>query len=822
MTRIRLLAFMILSAVFLAACESDEEKAERYYQSGLALLEEGEVERALIEFRNVFNHDGFHKEARKIYADTVLEQGNVPEAYGQYLRLIEQYPDTVEVRQILGELALQTGNWDEVERHGGAAVELAPEDPRSRALAATLAYREAVLEEDGEAEIAALAEARAVLEDMPTSIVSLRIVIDALARGRTPTAALPELERALSIDPESLEFRVIKFRVLAQAEREDEAEAVLEEMYALDPDDTEVRDALVQWYLARQDFDAAEEVLRDLAGPRDGETGGHVALVQFLRAARGTDAARAELEALVAANEGQEAADLYRSILATLDFEEGRREEAILTLQGIVESAEPSDQTRRIKTALARMLIQIDNPVGGRALVEEVLAEDPSNVEALKIRAEFLIDEDRPDEAINDLRSAQRQAPRDPQIMTLMATAFERAGSRELAGERLALAVDISGSAPEESVRYAAFLRQDGRDQAAETVLLDARRANPGNVQVVEALADLWLSTQNWTNLQGLMAALEGVNTEAAIDLATRIRTAMLVRQNRADDLMALLQNQAGEGEEGLRNTVTIVLTQVRAGRLEEARTFLDEALAEAPETFELQLVDAALRQLTGEIEAAEAVLRGMIADFPDREQPVRMLYSLLVSAERRAEAEEVIDAALAVQPDNLVLRWIKAGNLEQAGDIDGAIAIYEEMYALNSANMIVANNLASLLATHRTDEESLERAWAVARRLRGQEVPAFQDTYGWIAMRRGDPEEALPYLEAAAEGLPEDPLVQYHLGMTYVALDRTEEARATLTRALEIAGDSELPQFDRAREALSGLDTASDPSGDGDDTQDQ
>jgi predicted Zn-dependent protease len=531
---------------------------------------------------------------------------------------------------------------------------------------------------------------------------------------------------------------------------------------------------------------------------------------------------RAALEALIMANDGQEAADLYRSILATLDFEEGRRDEAILTLQEIVETADASDQTRRIKTALARMLIEIDNPVGGRALVEEVLAEDPSNVEALKIRAQFLIDEDQPDEAINDLRTAQRQAPRDPQIMTLMATAFERAGSRELAGERLALAVDISGSAPEESVRYAAFLRQDGRNQAAETVLLDARRANPGNVQVVEALADLWLSTQNWTNLQGLMAALEGVNTEAALELATRIRTAMLVRQNRSDDLMALLQNQASEGEEGLRNTVTIVLTQVRAGRVDEARAFLDEALAETPGTFELQLVDAALRQLTGEIDAAEEVLRGMIADFPDREQPVRMLYSLLVSAERRDEAREVLDAALAVQPDNLVLRWIKAGNLEQAGDIDGAIAIYEEMYALNSANMIVANNLASLLATHRTDEESLERAWAVARRLRGQEVPAFQDTYGWIATRRGDPEEALPYLESAAEGLPEDPLVQYHLGMTYVALERTDEARATLTRALEIAGDSTLPQFDRAREVLSGLDGAAEPDGDAGETPDQ
>ena len=82
-----------------------------------------------------------------------------------------------------------------------------------------------------------------------------------------------------------------------------------------------------------------------------------------------------------------------------------------------------------------------------------------------------------------------------------------------------------------------------------------------------------------------------------------------------------------------------------------------------------------------------------------------------------------------------------------------------------------------------------------------------MQDTYGWIAFRRGEHEEALRYLEPAARGLPDDPVVQYHLGMAYAALGRRDEAVAQLTRALEIAGeDNPLPQFVRAREALAGL----------------
>lgn len=807
MPRIRLFAVCVMCLTLLAACESDEQKAEKYYQSGLALLEEGDVERALIEFRNVFNLNGFHKEARQVYADTVLEQGNTQEAYGQYLRLIEQYPDTVEVRQTLAELSMKSGDWLEVERHGMAASELAPDDPRSRALAATLAYRAAVLDEDPEAEAAAVADARAVLEDMPTSITALRIVIDALVRSRTPTAALPELDRALAVEPDSLEFRVIKFQVLARNNDAEEAEAALVEMYGLFPDNDEVRDTLLQWYLSRRDFDPVEELLRELAGPLDGPASGHVTVVQFLKSARGPEVAEAELDALIAANTGTPTAELYTAMQASLAFEAGRRDEAITTLQEIVADAEASDQTRRIKNILARMLLDTDNPVGARALIEEVLVEDTSNVAALKLRAAFLTAEDKPDDAITDLRNALNQSPRDPEILTLMAEAHERAGSSELAGERLALAVDVSNSGPAESLRYVQFLRRNGREEAAESVLQEARRANPTNLRILEALADYWLDAEDWNNIGGLLATLEQINTEPSMALAVRARTAMLLAQDRTEDVLALLRDQMATGGDQDGAAVSIVMAQVRGGQAAEARAYLDGALAEDPTSFELRMLDAALHQLADDTEAAEATLRSVIADVPGTAPPVRMLYALLQRQDRTDEARSVLDAGLEAQPDSAVLLWIKAEVLEKTGDIDGAIAIYERMYEVNSSNMIVANNLASLIATHRDDAESLERAYAVARRLRGQELPAFQDTFGWIEARRGNHEAALPYLESAAVGLPDDPLVQYHLGMTYVALERTDEARAALTRALEIAADSDLPQFDRARETLATLD---------------
>ena len=186
----------------------------------------------------------------------------------------------------------------------------------------------------------------------------------------------------------------------------------------------------------------------------------------------------------------------------------------------------------------------------------------------------------------------------------------------------------------------------------------------------------------------------------------------------------------------------------------------------------------------------------------------INQLYVLLRRTGQTDAAREVLAKALADNPDAPRLLLYKASDLEQEGDIEGAIAIYENLYALNSSNVTIANNLASLLSTFRDDEATLERAAAVARRLRDTDIPPFQDTYGWIAYRQGNFEEALTYLEPAAAALTDNALVQYHLGMTYVALERPEDARAALTRALEVAGEnSTLPQMKIAQETLATLD---------------
>jgi cellulose synthase operon protein C len=162
----------------------------------------------------------------------------------------------------------------------------------------------------------------------------------------------------------------------------------------------------------------------------------------------------------------------------------------------------------------------------------------------------------------------------------------------------------------------------------------------------------------------------------------------------------------------------------------------------------------------------------------------------------RQADAASILEEGLSIFPEAGDLLWAKAGLLERTGDIEGAIAVYESLYTQDSSNMIVANNLASLLSSYRDDDASLERAEVISRRLRDSDVAAFQDTYGWIAHRRGNTVEAVRNLEKAAAGLPEDAMVQYHLGMAYAAAGTSDKAAEQFKKAIDLAGSDDTRDF--------------------------
>jgi len=810
----RTFAACLLLAV-LSGCESTEDKAERTYQEAVQLADSGDEVRALVSLRSVFKLNGEHREARLLYAKLQADRGNLEQAYSHYLLVSEQYPSDLVSRHRLGEIAIELGAWDEAGRHARAAAAIDPDYPPLQPVLVSVDYSDAVRNEDPAAAGDAVERARALVAEDPGSLLSRQVVIDDLVRSQRFEDALVQIDEAIELFPLDPKLNQLKLSILAQLEDMDELGAQLKVMVERFPENREVRTALVRWYLANGDADGAEAFVRDLVARSGDETAPRIALVQFLTQVRGPEAAIAELDDLIA--EGTD--DLtFRLLQASMLFDTGERADAIARVENLIDTSGDDAAEHDVKTTLARMLIADGDEVRARELVAEVLAAEAANPDALKLQANWLIEADQVRDAVLALRTALDQSPDDPETLTLLARAYERGGNRELMSESLALAFDASNAAPAEALRYARLLASTDRLRPAEDVLLRSLRLSPRNLQLLQTLSEVYLAMNDMARAEQVVGALRQIGTEDANRLATGIQAAILQRLERTDESISLIQSLAQDGASALGAQTAIIRTRLASGEIAEARAYMNRVLAEtppdSPERVGVEFLNAALTAAEGDFDAARGLYRDILSGNPESEPVWRALIATAVRQGDPEGAMQVVDEALGVLPESANLRWIKAGLAERAGHIDDAIEIYEALYADNTNSAIVANNLASMITTYRDDDESLERAYLIARRLRGSDIPAFQDTYGWIAFRLGNYDEALEHLEPAAAGLPNDPMVQYHAGRLYAHLERPDEARRHLERAIDLWDDAPLDIVDTARQALAALDAPADETG--------
>ncbi len=791
----------LLFFLALAACESAEERAERFYQSGLSLLEEGDVDRALVQFRNVFANNPHHLDGRLIYAETQLGRGEIADAYGQYVQVVEFDPDNKEGLIALSEISILADGWEEAQTYGRRAATVAPDDDRVIIVNAMLDYRDAVISSGDPS--APAATAKSALDKSPDSIIARKIVIDHAIQSGDLTGALVVVEDGLNLHPDRLDFHAARVALLSEGDDTGRTQSALETMAAQFPENLDVQRELFGWYIQQDDLPAAERYLRELAAAPNAGEAEKIVVVDFLRQTKGVDAAQVELESLIAS---QEQNARYRSLRASILFAQGDQATAVAELEAIIDADVPAEQALDFKILLAQMLNAQGKTEDAKAQVANVLETNAGHVEALRMQAAWAIEADDPGSAVIILRQALTEAPRDVGLITMLAGAHERAGDHNLAAERYAVAVEVSNQAVNPSLRQANYLLQQNWVNAAETVINSALVVSPQNAELLAKLAEIHLRLGDWNKVTRTIWKLRAIDTPQAVGVADQIEVALLNRQERYDDTQAFLENIVAGGESTAAAKARLVEAQIRAGRLDEARAFVATELETAPDDPTLRFLQADILVLMDDAPAGEAIYRDLLASYPTNEQVLGRLYGLLLSQDRQADGDAVLDQVLADAPDAMMANLIKSGRLEALGDFDGAIAILEQLYARDSSSLIVANNLASLITTHRDDDANLERAYGIAARMRGTDVPAFQDTLGWIAYRRGEHEEALSYLEPAARGLPEDALTQFHLGLTYVALERNADAIDTLTRAVSLGQGSDLPQIAEARRILSEL----------------
>jgi len=769
--------FVVLSLGLLTGCQTPEERAQGYYERGMALIEKKDDLNARVQLTTALTYKSDKIEAWRALAGIEERLKSTQTLFQHLRRIVELDPKDDDARIKLGRIMFENGPAEpalKIIDAGGDAL-------KSRA--DYHALRAAILLKTKDTP-GGVREAESAIALEPGNVeAKLLLASEKLSRGDADgaTQLLGSVPADSKEDP-----RVSLLRVQIFGKKGDlpQAEATLKKLIESQPQDTALRTSLVQLHVGQRRFDDAEKELRAIAAAKPADGRAQLDVVRFLVATKGAGAGRDELSKKIKAGGDVFA---YQMALVDLDILQGNADDSVSLLNTLIKTGSP-EHVLAAKVKLAEINVGRKDFSAAEPIIAEILDKDHRNTTGLRLRAIIRIERGQFDNAIADLREALNDQPKSPDLLLLMATAYERSGKPELADRQYADALQSSGLAPSVGLRYVSYLQSRGNIAQAEDVLVEVAKRNPSNVQVLTTLAEIRLARQNWVGVLAIADAFRAAGNNAGI--ADQIKAAALAGQNKPDASIAALEDAHKAAPDVVQPVFSLVAAYTRAGKSDKAESLLNEMLKKFPSNAEMLVLMGQTQFARGKAEEAQKSFKAAIAQQPKNEIGYNALSALYVGQKNYGEADNVVRAALKERPDSVNLRLTSAGLLISKGDNDGAIAAYDAILKDQPNSFVAINNVVSLLLDNRSDKASLDRAFALAERLKDSNVPQFEDTFGWAQYKRGKTTEAIGILEDAAKKLPNLAAVKYHLGMSYAAAGQPAKAAEQFKAALALEPD--------------------------------
>ena len=216
------------------------------------------------------------------------------------------------------------------------------------------------------------------------------------------------------------------------------------------------------------------------------------------------------------------------------------------------------------------------------------------------------------------------------------------------------------------------------------------------------------------------------------------------------------------------------------------ARAMIEAMVEKSPNSTDLLLLQAGVYGAARDVVREEQVLRRIIEIDPAHFQAFSSLAALFVRAGRLEEAKTEYESLSKRQPKSIAAPTMVALILEAQKKPAEAQKVYEKIVATSPTAAVAANNLAWLYAEGSGNlDVAMQLAVSASQQL--PKVPEVTDTLGWIYVRKGLPELAIPLLISSVEGDPRNASYRYHLGLAYVKKGDNRKAKDAFDAALKL-----------------------------------
>jgi len=782
---------MVAAAFVASGCGGTQSRFDSHMRRGQTYFSQGEFAKASIEFRNAMQIIPTNPTAQLMAGHTAERLGQYRAALGLYQAVVDSTPGNADARASLARLLTMAGA---PQRSLDLIKPGLSEHPDDIELLVAEAAAKAALNDNAGAQ----ATAERALQLAPTNEDAVGVRAGLYRRNGDLAGAITLVDATLKQLPASTSLREMLASLYATAGEQDKAIEQLRLLIGLKPKELRYRGQLAGLYTQAHRLDDAQPALEQAIQDFPESDAPRLALIDFLNTQRSAAQAEQVLRGFIARAPDHYDLQLY---LGKLLESAGKTQQALDVYQDLIRRAGNAP-----KGLLARDQIAIVDVAQGRndealRLIAEVLQVNPRDSAALGLRGEIELERHDLVAAIGDFRAVLRDQPRATGIQRSLARAHLANGEPALAEEALRAALQAAPGDTSVTIELARLMQQTGRTDEALALLTKAAHKAP-DLSVREELVRAYLAKRDFTSARTTAHALE----TSYPDAVTPHYLAGLAAQgeNKPDEAQKEFERALAMQPHALEVLSALARLELVRGRTAHAIELVKNAA-------ERDSANAYLWNLLGELYLARESLAPAVDAFTRASRllplwwvPYRNIAFANGAANDLSGAVSQYDKAIGVAPGEPGLVIELAGLYEKHDRIDEAIGSYEAWHKKNPRVQLVANNLAMLLVTYRSDRVSLDRARELTRGFDSSTEAAFLDTDGWVHFKRAEYADALPPLERAAERAPDSHLIHYHLGMAELQAGRTDRARAELQTA--VSGAAKFQGLDEARSALASL----------------
>ena len=701
---------------------------------------------------------GCSAEARKSRllesADSYFESGDYEKAKIEYLNVLRADPQNAMAIQRLGTIWYEQGALLHAASYLLRARDLTPDDLDARTKLGLVFLSGGQFAE-------ARKEAIAILDRSPTHGEAMLLLAEASRDQRD----IDDSERRLhSINADGKsDFHLALAAISFWKKDLASAESAVKQALSLDPKSIGAHLALGKIYLSRNDLAGTDREFKAAAQLAPARSPARLAYAEFKIRTGAVDVARELLNEIT--REAPDSLPAWR-LLAQIAFAEKKFDESL-------------------------------------KLLDNAILRDPANFEARLLQAQVWLAQGQVKKAIEGLESLNKAYPKVLVIKYQLARAYLQDKNAAQAAFVLNQALARNPNHAEARLLLGEITLRNGNAQEVITSMLDLLKQQPslGRAQVI--LAQAYQSLGRLDDAAAIFR--EQIRTNPKSPAAYLSLGLILRQQNKLDEARKTIETAHQLAPKSLLAVSQLVDLDIQGKDYDAALRRVHDQLQLTPDSPGAYFLEGKIYAAQGKWDDAKTALLNTLERDPAYPNATGLLVSTYLAAGKLPNAIALLEGELSRNPDDTRALMTVAMMYDRTKDFPRAREAYEKLVSLKPDYAPALNNLAYLYAEH---FDLLDKARELAQKARALQPadPGIADTLGWILYKRGDYQQALTLLQESARKLPENPEVQFHLGMASYMMGQKDSAREAFLRAA--AAPNDFPGKEEVQRRLALLDS--------------